>query len=90
VGLIQNSIENVGIATISVTMKPEITYYVQVPRSAHIRFPLGNPIGEANKIDDQKIVVHDLLRLFEIIQLPGTIFELPYRWKRKIESFQGE
>ncbi|MDG1990748.1 MAG: hypothetical protein P8J51_05710 [Dehalococcoidia bacterium] len=68
-------------------MKPEITSHVQVPRAAYIRFPLGNPIGESFKKNDQKIILSDLLKLCKTIKSPGTIFELPYRWKRTIQSF---
>ncbi len=87
-GLVQNIIEGHGIPTISVTLKPEITYGVKVPRAAYIRFPLGHPVGEANRPDQQRDIVRDLLQLIVDFTEPvsdptagGVIVRLPYRWR---------
>jgi hypothetical protein len=88
VGLIQNQIEMRGIATISLTLKPEITFGVRVPRAAYIRFPLGYPLGEPHRPDLQDRILADLLET--IIRTPGPppnpdecgpIVRLPYRWR---------
>ncbi len=81
-GLIQNVIEGAGIATISPTMKPEITHYVRVPRAARMRFPQGNPLGEAGRADQQRVILGDLLRLPWTIEEPEIIVTLPHRWRR--------
>lgn len=82
VGLIQNYIEGAGISTVSVTMRPEITRATKVPRAAYLRFPLGNPLGEAKKPEQQRLILRDLLRVAEESDRAGGIVALPHRWRR--------
>jgi hypothetical protein len=83
VGLIQNTIEGVGIATISITLKPSLTEQMNVPRAANIRFPYGHPVGPAFEPEIQIQILKDALNLIEKISEPSTIVGLPYRWRRK-------
>ena len=80
--------ESRGIATISITLKPEISFGVKVPRAAFVRFPLGYPFGEPARADLQSKIIGDLLSLVQATPGPpadstesGPIFQLPYRWK---------
>lgn len=82
VGLIQNTIEARGIATVSVTLKPEITLGVGVPRAGYLRFPLGHPTGEPDKPELQDQILRDLFGLLGRAPEPGWVEELPYRWRR--------
>lgn len=82
VGLIQNSIESAGIATVSISTKPEITMFVGVPRAGFLRFPLGNPIGERFNKTLQTQILMDLLTILREATGPGTLYELPYRWRK--------
>ncbi len=82
-GLIQNVIEGAGIATISATMKPEITQYVRAPRAARLRLPQGNPLGEAGRARQQRVILGDLLRLPWVMGEPESIVTLPHRWRRE-------
>jgi len=45
VGLIAAEVERRGIATTSVTMLPEITRKVGMPRALAVPYPLGFPLG---------------------------------------------
>lgn len=67
--------------TISVTVRPEITRRSLAPRAAYLRFPIGNPMGEANKPDQQRTILRALLHQLERQTEPGTI-DLPFRWRR--------
>jgi hypothetical protein len=82
VGLIQNLIEARGVSTVSVSTKPEVTLCVGVPRAGFIRFPLGNPFGEPYHAALQRQVLLDLLAVLESAPGPGSVFELPYLWRR--------
>ena len=82
-GLIQNVIEGAGITTISATMKPEITHYVRAPRAARMRLPQGNPLGEAGRAEQQRVILGDLLRLPWVTSEPESIVTLPHRWRRE-------
>lgn len=81
VGLVQHALESAGIATASITLRPDITAHMGVARAAYVRFPLGNPFGEGGRPDHQRRIVMDLLRLVVELQEP-TLVELPYRWRR--------
>jgi len=68
--------------TMLVTVEPMVTQGTGAPRAMHIRFPMGNPIGEPNRPNQQRRI---LLSAFEVMQQltePGSIVELPYRWRR--------
>ncbi len=82
VGLLQGAIEQQGIPTISVTVRPEITAHANVSRACYMRFPTGNPVGEPNKPDQQRMILQAVLDQLVAIQTPGTIVELPFRWRR--------
>ena len=82
VGLVQGAIEQQGIPTISVTVRPEITPHVNVSRACYLRFPTGNPMGSPNEPGQQLTILEAVLEQLVKIQEPGTIVELPYRWRR--------
>ena len=82
VGLLQGAIERRGISTISVTVRPEITAHVNVSRACYVRFPTGNPMGEPHKPDQQRTILTAVLAQLSAIEEPGTIVELPFRWRR--------
>ncbi len=82
VGLVQGALERAGIATASLTLRPEITGNMRISRAAFVRFPLGNPFGEQGRPDHQRIVLGDLLDLVETAEAPETLVELPHRWRR--------
>ncbi|HEX6780051.1 MAG TPA: hypothetical protein VF099_17715 [Ktedonobacterales bacterium] len=82
VGLLQGAIERQGIPTISVTVRPEITAHSNVSRACYLRFPTGNPMGEPHKSDQQRTILRAVLEQLVAIQEPGTMVELPFRWRR--------
>ncbi len=69
-------------ATISMTVQPHITGSVGTPRAMYLRYPAGNQVGEAGKPVQQRAVLTAALEAAYQIQSPGTIVELPYRWRR--------
>lgn len=86
VGLLQNAIEKVGIATVSVSVRPEITAHVGVPRAAYLRFPTGQPLGEVGQGEQHRTILKAALGLLETAEGPGTLVELPFRWRRMPRS----
>ena len=82
VGLLQGALERRGIATISVTVRPEITAHANVSRACYLRFPTGNPMGSPDQPEQQRTILMAVLEQLVKIQEPGTIVELPYRWRR--------
>lgn len=48
VGLIAGIIEQAGIATIGLSLLKMVTRKVRPPRSLHVPFPFGYPLGKPN------------------------------------------
>ena len=63
VGLIQAEIERRGITTASITLLPEVTRAVQLPRALSVPFPLGYPLGAPDDARQQRKVLRALLAL---------------------------
>lgn len=82
VGLLQGAVEAAGMSTIGLTVRPEITVNMNVPRAAYVRFPTGNPVGQPHMPNQQRTILRGVLRALEAIRQPGTVVEMPYRWKR--------
>lgn len=68
-------------STVTVSMRPDISFAMKVPRAVHVRFPLGNPLGEPDRPDQQRRILEDMFTLLETATEP-QIVELPYRWRR--------
>jgi len=82
VGLIQRVIEEVGIATIGISIVREYAEQVRPPRTAFLKWPFGHPVGEPHNKAQQRTVVTESLRLLYEIETPGTIIDLPFAWRR--------
>ena len=71
VGLIQSIIEKGGIATVSLTLVPEITERVAPPRALSVDYPLGYPLGAPDDAALQtRIILSALTLLSETLTLP--------------------
>ena len=64
------------------TVQPHITGSVGAPRAAYLRYPAGNQLGEAGKPKQQRAIITAVLQAASQIGSPGSIIELPYRWRR--------
>jgi D-proline reductase (dithiol) PrdB len=78
--LVQREIEAAGIPTVSVSVCPDITDRLQVPRAVALRFPLGSPFGASMDTSMQLRVLRDALSLLDTVTTPGEIVCLPYEW----------
>jgi hypothetical protein len=70
VGLAQAELERRGIVTASITMLPEITARIGVPRALEVPFPLGYPLGLPNDPAMQLAILRALLELVESDVVP--------------------
>lgn len=73
VGLVQRAIEAEGITTISMTMLPEITRKVGVPRALAVRLPLGHPFGMPGQRFLQAQLIRLMLSHAGTMSIPGEI-----------------
>ncbi len=52
------------------------------PRALLVKFARGSMLGEPGNTQRQRSVIMDALTALKSMTEPGTIQELPYRWKR--------
>ncbi len=82
-GLIQREIEREGIATVGISIVRDYSEKVQPPRTVALRWPFGHPLGEPGNKAQQRAVLFEALKALYRIREPGTIIDLPFRWKRE-------
>jgi D-proline reductase (dithiol) PrdB len=92
VGLVQREIEAAGFSTISLSMMPELTGSVGVPRIAAIEHPFGLTLGLPQDAARQLAVLRATLQALEEISQPGTVVHLPFEWdpKEKLNIYPPE
>ena len=81
-GLIQREVEEAGIPTISIGNMADRMGHIKPPRAMLVKFPRGSMLGEPGNIQRQRRVILDALKALSAIKNPGTVQELPYRWKK--------
>ena len=81
-GLIQRMAEEAGIATISLGNAPDRMVHNKPPRALLVKFARGSMFGEPGNVNRQRRIIMDALDALKTMTQPGTVRELPYRWKR--------
>ena len=81
-GLIQRAIEQAGIPTIGISIVRDYTEKVKPPRTVFVRWPFGHPLGEPFQAAQHAAVLQSAFDALYAIQTPGTIIDLPFKWRR--------
>ena len=79
-GLVQRVLEAKGFSTVALSMIPELTRAVGVPRLVGISYPMGRPLGRPHDADGQRAILRALLELLATAQGPDSYVELPFVW----------
>ena len=69
-----------GIATIALSMIPDLTAAAGAPRTAAIEFPFGRPFGQPHDSATQRAVLRATLDALRDAAAPGTVVHLPFAW----------
>jgi D-proline reductase (dithiol) PrdB len=80
VGLVQRVLEASGIPTVALSLIPDLTRAVGVPRLAGISYPMGRPLGRPHDAPGQRAVLSGTLELLASAPGPDTYRELPFEW----------
>ena len=80
--IIQRVLESAGLATISLTIEPDLMKLVRVPRAMVVDFPPGCPVGEPTDRDKQRKVLKEALEYLTTMTQPGTVWKSPFKWTR--------
>lgn len=73
-------LEASGIPTVTLSLIPDLTRAVGVPRCAGISYPFGRPLGRPHDPDGQRAVLRAMLEVLASASGPGTYVELPFTW----------
>jgi len=73
-------LEEKGFSTVTLTMTPEFSREIGIPRVAAIEYPYGRPVGQAGDAEGQRKVLLEALAALQNAQRPGQIFQLPFTW----------
>jgi len=65
---------------VTLSMIPELTRAVGVPRLVGVGYPMGRPLGRPHDADGQRAIRHAMLELLGTAQGPDTYIELPFVW----------
>ena len=79
-GLVQRVLETSGIPTVTLSMIPDLTRAVGIPRLAGISYPMGQPLGRPHDADGQRAVLRATLELLTTATGPDAYIELPFKW----------
>lgn len=77
-------LEASGIPTVALSMIPELTRSVGVPRLAGISYPMGRPLGRPHDADGQRSVLRATLEVLSAAHAPDTSVELPFVWPESV------
>jgi betaine reductase len=80
VGLAQREVERAGITTIALSMIPDLTSAVSVPRLVAIEHPFGQTMGKPGDKAVQRSVLLSALEAAEAMDTPGSVIHLPFEW----------
>jgi hypothetical protein len=56
--------------------------HIKPPRAMLVKFARGSMFGEPDNVKRQRRIILDALKALQTMTEPGTIQELPYRWKQ--------
>ncbi len=81
-------VEAAGIPTIGISIARRFTEETKAPRAVFVRWPMGHPLGEPGEVTQQRAVLFRAFDALLTITEPGTIIDLPFRWRRH-EDWEG-
>ena len=69
--------------TIGISIVRSYTEKVKPPRTVFLKWPFGHPLGEPMNRPQHRAVLARAFQAFRDIEVPGTIVDLPFRWRRE-------
>jgi hypothetical protein len=84
--IIQRVLEGASLATIALTIEPEMMRRVGVPRAMVVDFPPGCPVGEPADREKQRKVLQEALEYLTTMTEPGTVWKSPFKWTQSCST----
>lgn len=83
-GLLAREIEASGVTTVGLALVKEVAVAARAPRFLYLHWPFGHALGEPGNAAQQRTVLHDMFSMAVTAQRPGSVIDLPYRWRREV------
>jgi D-proline reductase (dithiol) PrdB len=83
-GLVARTVEETGIATVTVSTGRDLSVQVLAPRTVFVNFPMGNAFGRPGDTNQQRQILMDALTLASTASTAGELIDLPYDWGSEI------
>ncbi|MCC6405791.1 MAG: hypothetical protein IT453_01400 [Planctomycetes bacterium] len=80
--LVACELEARSIATVCVTLIPELTRVVGAPRSLAVHFPFGAPLGDPGNAELHRAVLAEALALLDSSRSAATLATSRYAWRK--------
>lgn len=81
--LLAGELEQLGWPTVALSLLPELSRIVGVPRTLALHFPFGAPCGDPFNRALQRAVLAEALDLLESAPAPGEVRESRHTWRAK-------
>ncbi|MCP4366512.1 MAG: hypothetical protein GY797_00135 [Deltaproteobacteria bacterium] len=81
--MIQREIESKGIPTVGISIVRSYTEKIRPPRTIHLRWPFGHPLGEPFNIAQQITVLEHVFDALYSFSTPGEIADIKLKWKKE-------
>ncbi|WP_246938713.1 hypothetical protein [Bacillus pinisoli] len=80
-GLVARILEENHIPTVTLNLFKELAEIVKPPRTLHLRFPYGSPVGQPNHKEQQLAVLKEAFDLFLSQNEPGVIIDSTIKYR---------
>lgn len=80
----QRAIEQVGIPTIIIAALPPVVKQTGTPRAVAPLVPMGANAGAPHDFEMQYNIVKSALEQLEVLESPGQVVPLPYKYIAKV------
>ena len=82
-GLVANVVEDLGVATICLSLIPPSTRNTGAPRVVGVAHPMGLPLGLPGQVAQQRAVLQAALEAGAAMTEPRSYTELPFQWPER-------
>lgn len=83
VALLAGELEQRGLATVALSMLPELSEIVGAPRTLTVRFPYGAPCGDPHHPELHEAVLLEALELLESCESAGEVRASQHLWRER-------
>ncbi|MDH5478196.1 MAG: hypothetical protein OEY50_07675 [Nitrospinota bacterium] len=66
-----------------ISIERKFTEQTRPSRAIFLKWPYGHPLGEVGNVKQHRAVLGEAFKLLQEATEPGTIVDVPFRWRRE-------